>query len=355
MLAGGARLGPVEVAYETYGRLAPARDNVVVVCHALTGDAHAAGHHGDPSRRGWWDNLVGPGRAIDTDRFFVVCSNLLGGCSGTTGPQAPDPVTGRARGLDFPLLTMSDLVLVQRRLLAHLGITRVHAAVGGSLGGMQVLQWAIDAPGEIDRAVLVAASSRLSADNIALSAVARHAILGDPDFCGGQYAAHGRRPDHGLAVARRLAHVTYVSEQSLETKFGRRRVTQGPPRHGTDFEVEAYLDHQAEVFIERFDALSYLYLTRVMDYFDPFADPGAAARVAAGGTRFEVLSFDSDRRFATAHSARIHDHLVAAGVASRHTELVSAYGHDSFLLAPPGYHERVRAFVDGEQPITSDE
>ncbi|KQT90970.1 homoserine O-acetyltransferase [Marmoricola sp. Leaf446] len=352
-LAGGAVLRDVEVAYQTYGRLSAARDNVVVLCHALTGDAHAAGHHGDPARRGWWDNLVGPGRAVDTDRFFVVSSNLLGGCQGTTGPQSIDPATGAAYGPDFPLLTVSDLVLVQRRLLERLGLGRVHAAVGGSLGGMQVLQWAIDAPGQLERAVVVAASSLLSAENIALSAVARHAITGDADFCGGRYAEHGRRPDHGLAVARRLAHVGYVSEQLLEDKFGRRRLDDGPPRLGTDFQVESYLDHQAAVFLERFDALTYLHLTRVMDYFDPFADPAAAERLRAGGTRFEVVSFDSDRRFPTAHSARIHAHLVAAGVASEHTDLASAYGHDSFLLAPPGYHELVRASLDRERAITS--
>lgn len=356
-LAGGAVLHDVEVAYETYGRLSPTRDNVVVLCHALTGDAHAAGHHGDPARRGWWDNLVGPGRAVDTDRFFVVSSNLLGGCQGTTGPQSVDPATGAAYALDFPLLTMSDLVLVQRRLLEQLGVTRVHAAVGGSLGGMQVLQWAVDAPGQLERAVLVAASSRLTAENIALSAVARHAITGDADFCGGRYAEAGRRPDHGLAVARRLAHITYVSEQLLEDKFGRRRLHDGPPRHGTDFQVESYLDHQAAVFLERFDALTYLYLSRVMDYFDPFAEPflggPVADRLRVGGTRFELVSFDSDRRFPTAHSVRIHEHLVAAGANSSHTEVASPYGHDSFLLEPPGYHDLVRASLLRERTITS--
>ena len=333
--ASGAQLGPVEVAYRTWGELAPAGDNAVLVAHALTGDADA---------RAWWPTMVGPGRPIDTDRFFVVCANLLGGCQGTTGPASIDPATGRAYGLDFPLLHMRDLIEVQRRLLAHLDVARLHTAIGGSLGGMQVLQWALDHPGEIDRAVLVAASSRLSAQNIAFSAVARDAILRDPDFQGGRYVGTGRRPDRGLAVARRMAHITYVSEESLEAKFGRARLDEAaPPRMGTDFEVEAYLDHQAEVFLERFDALSYLYLTRVMDHFDPFADPGAAAR--ALGTRFRVLSFDSDWRFPTPHSRRIHEHLRAAGVDSDLTELPSPYGHDSFLLEPPGYLEAVAAFV----------
>ncbi|WP_137293084.1 homoserine O-acetyltransferase MetX [Nocardioides dongxiaopingii] len=336
VLEHGGRLDHVEVAYETWGELAPARDNVVFVCHALTGDAHAGGEGG------WWANLVGPGRPLDTDRFHVVCANLLGGCRGTTGPSSPDPATGRPWGLDFPLLTVRDLVAVHRRLLAHLGVERLHAAIGGSLGGMQVLQWAVDDPAAIDRAVLVAASSRLSAQGIAFSAVARDAIMRDPDFQGGRYVGSGRRPDHGLAVARRMAHITYVSEGSLEAKFGRDRLADGPPTHATDFQVEAYLDHQAEVFLARFDALSYLYLTRVMDYFDPFSDAGAAARAGSGGTDFLVVSFDTDWRFPTAQSRRIHDHLAAAGARSRHVEIASPWGHDSFLLEPPGYHDVVR-------------
>ena len=346
VLAGGAKLEHVEVAFETYGRLSPARDNAVVVCHALTGDAHAAGHHGDPSRVGWWDNLIGPGRALDTDRYFVVCANLLGGCQGTTGPGSPDPATGHAYALDFPLLTMGDLVAVHRRLGRHLGIDRWHAGVGGSLGGMQLLEWVVEAPTELERVILVAASSRLSAQNIAFSAVARAAIMGDPDFAGGRYAEKGRIPAHGLAMARRMAHITYVSEVALEEKFGRARLEGGPPRHGTDFQVESYLDHQAEIFLERFDALTYLYLSRVMDYFDPFADPGAVVRAASGGTRFELISFDTDWRFPTPHSRRIHEHLAAAGATSRHLEITSTWGHDSFLLAPPGYHERIREVLE---------
>ena len=345
VLASGLTLGPVEVAYETYGVLAPARDNVVVICHALTGDAHAAGHHGDPDRPGWWDTMIGPGRAVDTDRFFVVCANLLGGCQGTTGPLSVDPATGRAYGTDFPLLAMTDLVTVQRRLLAVLGIERVHAAVGGSLGGMQVLQWALDAPDELDRGVLVGASSRLTAQNIAFSSVARTAILRDPGFDGGRYPDTGRRPDVGLTVARMMAHITYVSEEALTRKFGRQRRDDGPWQLDTDFEVESYLDHQGRAFLDRFDALTYLYLSRVMDYFDPFADPAAAGRIAAGTARFLVLSFDSDWRFPTPHSQRIHEHLALAGAPSTFLELASPWGHDSFLLDPPGYHERVRAFL----------
>jgi homoserine O-acetyltransferase len=346
-LRGGRRLDHVEVAYETYGTLSPARDNAVFICHALTGDAHAAGLHRGATRPGWWDNLIGPGRAVDTDRFFVISPNLLGSCSGSTGPQSADPATGAPYALDFPLLQMADLVAVHRALLAHLGVERLHAAVGGSLGGMQVLQWVIDAPGQLDRAVLVAASSRLTAENLAFSAVAREAILSDPDFHDGRYRDHGVLPRRGLKVARMMAHITYVSAASLEQKFGRRRAG-GDLRMGPDFAVEDYLQHQGESFLDRFDALSYLYLSRLLDYFDPFADPGTADRLAGAVTRFLLLSFDSDWRFPTGHSVRIHAHLVKAGLESAHEELFSPWGHDSFLLDPPGYHDRIRAFLGAE-------
>ncbi len=339
VLVSGAVLPHVEVAYETYGTLNAARDNAVMICHALTGDAHAAGLHAGAQRPGWWDNLIGPGKAVDTDRLFVICANLLGGCSGTTGPQSADPTTGRAYGPDFPLLDMADLVAVHRRLLDHLGIERLHAAVGGSLGGMQILEWALEEPERIDRAVLVAASSRLTTENIAFSAVARAAILEDPDFHGGRYAEHGVAPRHGLKVARMMAHITYVSAESLAEKFGHERDTAGADKRlDADFQVEHYLQHQGESFLRRFDALSYLHLTRPMDYFDPF---GAHPDVVPA-TRFRLISFDSDWRFPTAHSLRIREQLLARGVTVDHTEIASPWGHDSFLLEPPGYHDLVR-------------
>lgn len=335
VLASGAELPEVEVAFETYGTLSPERDNAVFVCHALTGDAHATD---------WWATMVGPGKPVDTDRFFVISPNLLGGCSGSTGPLSTDPRTGERYGLSFPQLDMADFVAVHRRLLAHLGIERLHAAIGGSLGGMQVLQWAIDAPGQVERAVLVAASSRLTAINIALSHVARSAILTDPDLEAGRYA-EGAGPRRGLSVARMLGHITYLSEEVLEERFGRRLQHEGPPRRGfeVDFAVESYLDHQGRSFLDRFDALSYLYLTRVMDYFDPFADPEAAARAAA--TRFLLVSFDTDWRFSTAHSVRIRDHLEKGGAEVQHHELRSPHGHDSFLLDVPGYQDLVDEFL----------
>lgn len=346
VLDSGAHLAPVEVAYETYGRLDDDAANAVVICHALTGDAHAAGHHGDPSRSGWWDNLIGPGKPLDTNRFFVVSSNLLGGCQGTTGPSSVDPTTGRPYGLRFPLFTVSDLLKPQRALLAHLGIERPAAAIGGSLGGMQVLQWALDYPGELGAGIVVGASGRLSAQNIAFSAVGRTSIVRDENFAGGDYYETGRRPDVGLAVARMAAHITYVSEQSLETKFGRRRVDEGAEQaFAADFEVERYLDHQGESFLRRFDANSYLYLSRVMDYFDPFADSDAAARLRGVTTRFLVISFDSDWRFPTSHSAELAATLAAAGIDVKLREIASPHGHDSFLLPVPAYHKTVREFL----------
>lgn len=335
MLVSGERLGPVEVAFETYGTLADDASNVVFVCHALTGDAHAAGHHGDPTRPGWWDVLIGPGKPIDTDRLFVVSPNLLGGCRGTTGPSSVDPRTGSPYGLRFPHFEVADLVTVHRRLLAHLGIGRVRAAIGGSLGGMQVLQWALDHPDDLEDGILVCASARLSAQNIAFSAVARASIMMDEHFAGGDYYDTGRAPDVGLAVARMLAHITYVSEESLTRKFGRRRRNGGPPTFDVDFEVESYLHHQGSTFLERFDANTYLYLSRVMDYFDPFWEE----RPIATGTRFLVVSFDTDWRFPTAQSRVIRDRLAWAGVDVEAVEVASPWGHDSFLLPVPAYLE----------------
>jgi homoserine O-acetyltransferase len=311
VLESGARLEGVEVAYESIGD-----GPVVFVCHALTGDARATD---------WWDTLVGPGRAVDTERFRVVCANLLGGCQGTTGPASADPATGRPYGLEFPLFSVRDLVEVHRALLRELGITRVHAAIGGSLGGMQALQWALDHPHELERAIPVCASARLSAQNLGFSKVAREAIL-----------RHG-----GLDVARMLAHITYLSERGMAIKFDRARRVGGPMTLASDFEVEHYLDHQAEVFLARFEPLTYLYLSRVMDYFDPFAQPPAEPP----STRFLVISFDTDWRFSTAHSAHIAAELRSRGADVRHEDVASPWGHDSFLMDVPEFHAHVREFL----------
>ena len=347
VLESGARLGPVEVAYETYGTLDASRSNAVFVCHALTGDANAAGHHGDPARPGWWDNLIGPGRPVDTDRHFVICPNLLGGCQGTTGPSSVDPATGRPYGLRFPLFSIGDLVTVHRALAEHLGVTRLLAAIGGSLGGMQALQWALDHPRDLAGALVICASSRLTAQNIAFSAVAREAIMRDPEFRGGEYHANGQ-PAVGLSLARMIAHITYLSERSMREKFGRRLQDAEVPRRGfdIDFQVESYLQHQGQAFLRRFDALSYLYLSRCMDYFEPFADELAAVRrLRECATRFLVVSFDTDWRFDTSHSREIVRVLQAAHRDVSFREIASPWGHDSFLLEVPEYHRTVAAFL----------
>jgi homoserine O-acetyltransferase/O-succinyltransferase len=311
VLESGARLERVEVAYESVGE-----GPVVFACHALTGDARATD---------WWDTLVGPGKAVDTGRFRVICANLLGGCQGTTGPASADPATGRPYGLGFPLFSVRDLVEVHRALLRELGVTRLHAAIGGSLGGMQALQWALDHPHELGRAVLVCASARLSAQNLAFSKVAREAIL-----------RHG-----GMDVARMLAHITYLSERGMALKFARARRARGAMTLGSDFEVEHYLDHQAEIFLARFDPLTYVYLSRAMDYFEPFAQPPGETP----STRFLAISFDSDWRFSTEHSAHIAAELRARGADVRHEDVASPWGHDSFLMDVPEYHAHVREFL----------
>lgn len=348
-LENGATLERVEVAYETYGELNENRSNAIFICHALSGDAHAAGLHEGADRPGWWDNIVGPGRPLDTDRFFVICANVLGGCGGTTGPSSEDPATGRPYGLRFPLVQVRDLVEVHRALLAELGIDHLLAAVGGSLGGMQALQWAIDHPGELDGALVIAASAHLSAQNIAFSAVAREAIMSDPDFGQGDYYGTGSSPDRGLAIARMIGHITYLSEESMREKFGRRIQDSDAPRYGfdVDFEVESYLRHQGTSFVERFDANTYLYLGRTMDYFEPFADPTyVQQQIAEGDTSFLLLSFDSDWRFSTSHSRRVTDELRLAGAPVTFQEVESRHGHDSFLFEIPEYHETVAGFLD---------
>lgn len=346
-LASGSRLGPVDVAFETYGELAPDKGNAVFVCHALTGDAHAAGWHEGDRRPGWWDNLIGPGRPLDTDRFFVVCANLIGGCQGSTGPLSESPLTGHAYGLSFPLLDMADFVSVHRALQRHLGIDRWLLVVGGSLGGMQVLQWSLTHPEDMAHAVIVAASSRLTAQNIAFSAVARRAIMADRNFRDGNYLAERTAPHTGLSIARMMAHITYLSEDAFTEKFGREpQETEYRPGFGVDFAVESYLDHQGKVFLERFDALSYLYLTRVMDYFDPFAAPDAFDRIKESPVRTLVMSFDTDWRFSTEHSRRIVRRYERERIPVTFREISSPWGHDSFLLPIERYHATLRAFFD---------
>ena len=345
--ASGVELSEVDVAYETYGELTPARDNAVFVCHALTGDAHAAGLHAGDDKPGWWDNLIGPGKPLDTDRWFIVSANLLGGCAGTTGPASLNPRTGAPYGPGFPLLAVSDFVTVHRRLGEYLGIEHWAALVGGSLGGMQVLDWVLRYPGDTDNAVIVAASSRLTAQNIAFSAVGRQAIMRDPEFHEGRFHELDTAPDRGLSVARMMAHITYLSEEAFGEKFGRQAQHQQLSRNfGVDFAVESYLEYQGQKFLSRFDALSYLYLSRAMDYFDAFASADALTLLERDPVTFLIMSFDTDWRYSTKDSRRIVQHLERAHQPVTFREITSPWGHDSFLLELEDYHATVRAFLD---------
>lgn len=345
VLESGARLGPITVAYETYGELSPRGDNALFVCHALTGDAHLAGRHdADERKPGWWDSLVGPGRGLDTRKYFIICANVLGGCQGTTGPMSIDPTTGKPYGLRFPFLTVGDMVSVHRELVRSLGIEKLLAIVGGSLGGMQVLQWAAAFPESIHAVVCLAAASKLSAQGIAFNAVGRRAIQVDPEFHEGDYygnecpTKYGEvGPRTGLALARMVAHITYLSDVSIESKFGRKLQHSDQYAYqlqrDTEFQVESYLHYQGKRFIERFDANSYLYLTRAMDYFDLAARYGSLeTALGRGDARYLITSYNTDWLFPSSQSREIVSALVKMGRHVSYLELQSAFGHDSFLI-----------------------
>jgi homoserine O-acetyltransferase len=331
----GKKLGPIDVAYETYGQLNEAGDNAVLICHALSGNAHVAGYHSESDKKpGWWESMVGPGKGIDTNKYFVICSNFLGGCAGTTGPSSVNPETGKPYGLDFPIFTIADMVRVQKLLLDVLGIRHLLAVIGGSIGGMQVLQWALAYPEMMDAAIPVATTTHLGAQSIAFDAVGRNAILADSNFANGQY--HDKEvPAEGLAIARMIGHITYLSEEGMRQKFGRQ--LRSAERYSYDFisefAVETYLDHQGQSFVERFDANSYLYITKASDYFDLPRDYGSLEKAFANVcARFLVVSFSSDWLFTPAQSEAMVDALVANGKDVSYCNIASSYGHDAFLL-----------------------
>jgi homoserine O-acetyltransferase len=334
-LESGTTLAPVTVAYETYGELNAAGDNAVLVCHALSGSAHAAGYHGTGAgeKPGWWELMIGPGKAIDTSRWFVICSNFLGSCYGTTGPTSVDPATGRPWGVGFPLFTIRDMVELQRLLLDELGIARLLAVVGGSMGGMQALQWGISYPDRVAGVIPVATAAGMSAQGIAFNEVGRRAIMGDPLWHGGDYAG-GEPPAHGLALARMVGHITYLSEEAMHRKFGRRRLAEEPgSAFGREFAVEDYLRAQGDSFVRRFDANTYLYLTRAMDSFDLVADHGSLQNAFAACTAsFLVVSFRSDWLFPPSQSQAIVQALKRSGHDVAYANLESDQGHDAFLL-----------------------
>ncbi len=346
----GRTLDEYDLVYETYGELNAARTNAVLVCHALSGDHHAAGYHSMADRKpGWWENCIGPGKPIDTRRFHVVCCNNLGGCKGSTGPNTINPRTGRHYGPDFPIVTVRDWVRSQARLADRLGIERWAAVVGGSLGGMQAMQWAIDFPERLAHAVVIAAAPRLSAQNIAFNEVARQAILSDPDFHEGRYYDHGVVPRRGLMLARMLGHITYLSDDAMRAKFGR-ELREGKLNFNFDveFQVESYLRYQGRAFVERFDANTYLLMTKALDYFDPAADYGGSLAEAfrRARARFLVVSFTSDWRFSPARSREIVKALLDADRDVTYAEIEAHQGHDAFLMPIPRYVAAFGAYME---------
>ncbi|MES1943218.1 homoserine O-acetyltransferase [Salinisphaera sp. PC39] len=346
----GKRLDSYDFVYETYGELNADASNALLICHALSGDHHAAGyHHPDDAKPGWWDKCVGPGKPIDTNRFFVVCPSNLGGYKGSTGPGSINPETGRHYGPDFPVVTVRDWVRSQNVLRERLGIPYWAAVAGGSLGGMQVMQWAIDFPELIRHAVVIAAAPKLSAQNIAFNEIARQAIVTDPEFHGGRYYEHGVVPRRGLMLARMLGHITYLSDEAMRAKFGR-DLRAGRINYGFDveFQVESYLRYQGQSFVDRFDANTYLLMTKALDYFDPAADFGddLAKAFARATARFLVVSFTSDWRFSPARSREIVDALVDAGKAVSYAEIEAEVGHDDFLLTMPHYVRTLGGYLD---------
>ena len=347
-LASGRVLHGVEIAYETYGTLAADASNAVLVCHALTGDQHVASVHPRTGKPGWWERMVGPGRPIDPARHFIVCANVLGGCSGTAGPGSTDPATGTRYAMAFPVITIGDMAAAQLAMLDHLGVRTLAAAVGGSMGGMVILSLAATAPERLRSAVVVASAARHSAQNIALHEVGRQAIMADPNWRRGAYYG-GTPPTAGLAVARMAAHISYLSEIGLTEKFGRRLQDRDGLSFGfdADFQVESYLRHQGLSFVERFDANSYLYITRATDYFDLAAPHDGRLADAFKGTRtrFAIVSFTSDWLYPTTESRRIVRALNAAGAAVSFVELASPHGHDAFLLDTPELHRVVDGFL----------
>jgi homoserine O-acetyltransferase len=346
----GAVLDGFHLRYETYGQLNAERSNAILVCHALNASHHVAGFYGnDPNSEGWWNNMIGPGKPVNTNRLFVVGVNNLGGCHGSSGPASIDPITGKPFGAAFPVVTVEDWIGAQARLADHLGIERWAAVMGGSLGGMQALQWTITYPDRIGHALVIAAAPRLSAQNIAFNEVARQAITTDPDFHGGDYYAHGVVPTRGLRLARMLGHITYLSDDAMMEKFGR-ALRSGAPNFNfeVDFEVESYLRYQGDKFSESFDANTYLRITKALDYFDPARDHGGdlSASLAKAKAGYLVVAFTSDWRFSPARSREIVQALTDNLLNVSYAEIDATHGHDAFLMDNAHYHACVAAYMD---------
>jgi homoserine O-acetyltransferase len=348
-LESGQLLAPLSIAYQTYGTLDAAKSNAILICHALTGDQHVANVHPVTGKPGWWEKLVGPGKPVDTDRYFVICANILGGCMGSTGPASLNPKTGKPYGLDFPVITIGDMVDAQVRLIDHLGIDQLFSVIGGSMGGMQVLEWVARQKRRVATAIPIATAPWHTAQNIAFHEVGRQAVMADPDWRGGNYYEFGVVPKNGLAVARMAAHITYLSEKALQGKFGRNLQDRAARSFSfdADFKIESYLRYQGSTFVDRFDANSYLYITRAMDYFDlENAHGGKLANAFVGTTtQFCVVSFTSDWLYPTRDSKAIVKALNAVAANVSFVEIESDKGHDAFLLDEPEFHATVRGFL----------
>lgn len=348
-LDSGVILSPFQIAYQDYGTLNDDKSNAILICHALTGDQHVANTHPVTGKPGWWNTLVGPGKIIDTDKYYVICSNVLGGCLGSTGPASLNPATGKPYAIDFPVITIGDIVRAQAMLVKRLGIETLFCVVGGSMGGMQALQWASAYKGKVFSSIILATGARHSAQNIAFDEIGRQAVMADPNWMGGRYLEAGKRPTKGLAVARMTAHVTYLSEAALHRKFGRNLQNRDQITFGfdADFQIESYLRHQGMTFVERFDANSYLYLTRAMDYFDLEAEHGGRLSNAFTGSRgrFFVASFSSDWLFTTAQSRTFVHALNAVGARVSFVEIKTDKGHDAFLLDEPVMFSAIHSFL----------
>jgi len=347
----GAQMDAISVAYQTYGTLNAAKSNAIILCHGLTGDQYLAGRHPVTGKAGWWEDLVGPGNVFDTDKYFLIVSNVLGGCMGSSGPKSINPATGHVYGLDFPIITIADMVRAQALLCDALGIGQLFAVIGGSMGGMLALEWARRYPERVFACAPVCTAARHSAQNIAFHEIGRQAVMADPAFMGGRYIDSGTFPAKGLSVARMTAHVTYLSEAALQQKFGRRLQDKQAVGFGfeVDFQVESYLHHQGTTFVERFDPNSYLYITRAMDYFDLEAEAGGSLTTIFRDTptRFCVVSFSSDWLFPTSESRYIVRALNAAAANVSFTEVITDKGHDAFLLDVPAFHATLRGFLNG--------
>ncbi len=348
VLESGVEFGPIDVAYETYGELNENGDNAILLLHALTGDAHAAGFHNEADKKaGWWDDMVGPDKAFDTNKYFIIASNMLGGCSGTTGPCSINPKTQKPYGLSFPVITIEDAVKVQKRLVDFLGVKKLIVA-GGSMGGMQALEWSTSYSEMVDSVIIIASTSRLTAQGIAFNAVGRNAILSDENFNNGDYYDKEKQPEKGLAIARMVGHITYLCEESMHNKFGRRLQDKDKPNFdfNIDFQVESYLQHQGQTFVDRFDANSYLYITKAVDYFDLASKYGSLkSAFERTNARFLVMSFTSDWLFPTSQSKEIVQALVQAGKDVSFCEIESPCGHDAFLLEFETQTKIVKSFL----------